>query len=113
MSFSHCVSIAVGQDLSIWFFRRSCESRRQSRLSGKIVVVRKDIVPVVNLPQTSTDGLVKGVSRRRVDGNIRLWRGGVLAATAMMAGLFCGSPAQAQSALCPTSIPAQPGIVFQ
>jgi hypothetical protein len=35
------------------------------------------------------------------------------AAAAIVAGLFLSGPALAQSALCPTSIPTQPGIVFE
>jgi hypothetical protein len=44
---------------------------------------------------------------------MNLLRGALLTAAAMMAGVVLGSPAQAQNALCPTSIPAQSGIVFQ
>ena len=42
-----------------------------------------------------------------------LLRRGVYATAAMMAGIFLGSPAQAQNALCPTSFPSQTGIIFQ
>jgi hypothetical protein len=40
-------------------------------------------------------------------------RGAVWAAAVMVAGIFLGSPAQAQNALCPTSFPSQTGIIFQ
>jgi hypothetical protein len=42
-----------------------------------------------------------------------LLRGGAWAAAVMVAGIFLSSPAQAQNALCPTSLPSQTGIVFQ
>jgi Autotransporter beta-domain len=38
---------------------------------------------------------------------------GVLAASVLLAGSLVGSPVLAQSALCPTSFPGQPGISFQ
>jgi hypothetical protein len=39
--------------------------------------------------------------------------GGFLAAAVLLAGSLVGSPAFAQSALCPTSFPGQKGIIFQ
>jgi hypothetical protein len=39
--------------------------------------------------------------------------GGLLAAAVLLAGSLVGSPVLAQSALCPTSIPGQTGIIFQ
>ena len=44
---------------------------------------------------------------------MNLLRRGWWAAAVMAAGLCLGSPAQAQRALCPTSIPGQPGIAFE
>lgn len=40
------------------------------------------------------------------------WRG-LLAAAVLLAASVVGSPARAQSALCPTSFPGQTGIIFQ
>jgi hypothetical protein len=42
-----------------------------------------------------------------------LRRGGLLAGAVLLAGGLVGSPALAQSALCPTSFPGQTQIIFQ
>jgi Autotransporter beta-domain len=42
-----------------------------------------------------------------------LRRGGLLAGAVLLAGSLVGSPAQAQSAICPTGFPGQTGVVFQ